>query len=384
MRVTRISHLMELTSTYVDDWNRLAAKNPFVGWTWISAWWKHYGTEHDLYVLVVEDNHENVIGFAPWFLETSRTRGRRVKFLGTGHVCTDYTKILARDQDVGRVTTAIALWLKSANGNEREDDDRWDFLSFDGIASTEPSIIRLREELQALGHVAEFEPTLHCWRAELHADWDSYVATLSKKSRRKVRAMRKKYIDVGRTEFNYAATMEEFTDYYKSFVDLHQKRRNSIGEEGCFASTEFAGFTRDVAGRYFQQGSLLMSQLKIDGQIAASSLGVLSEGIHYMYQTGFDTDLCHHNPGWLMNVSSILYGQANGIAAIDYLRGDEPYKAKLGAKPVEMVKFRIVANQTGARVRNKVWQMRTNIKQKGLPNLPFQWGDHSSGNETPS
>ncbi len=376
MRVTRISHLTDLTSCYVDDWNRLAGNAPFIGWTWMSAWWKHYGTAFDLYVLIVEDDDGTVVGIAPWFLEASPARGRRIKFLGTGHVCSDYLRLLVRDQDIDQVTSAIADWLKAANAVPiQRVDDAWDFLSFEGIQQGEPTTKRLRKQFQLLGNETEFDPTIGCWRTTLPKDWNTYVMTLTKKSRRKVRDMRKKYIDADRTEFKYASTFDEFEDFYESFVQLHQKRRHSVGEPGCFSSPSFASFIRDVAGQYFQQKKLLISRLTIDGTIAASSLGVLADGIHYMYQSGFDTDLSHLNPGWVMNVHSILYAVDHDLTAIDYMRGDEPYKAKLGAELVEMVKFRIVANQARAKIRNKVWQMRTNIKQNGLGGLPFQWSD---------
>lgn len=216
MHVHRISRIADLTSC-VDDWNRLSADHPFVSWDWLSTWWKHYGIERDLYCLVVQDHFGGVVGLAPWFIESSATRGRRIKFLGSGHVCSDYMRILTLDTDTERVSQAVALWLKQANDSPQDcEADGWDFLSFEGIRQGEPSLVCLRQQLEALGYKSDDDQAMNCWRNHLGNDWDSYVAQLSKNHRRKVRHLRKKYIDVGRTEFAYAENKQQFAQFYET------------------------------------------------------------------------------------------------------------------------------------------------------------------------
>ena len=379
--VKRVTRFVDLAA-YAADWHRLAAGDPFISWDWLSAWWNHYGADRELYVLVVTDDQHNVIGIAPWFVKSSATRGRRIRFLGSGHVCSDYVRILACAADINRVAAALATWLKEANEKTHPAEDGWDFLSLDGVRKGELSLNALRRELEANGHRSDDDATPDCWRNILGESWQEYLYRLSKRTRRKVRETRKKYIDAGRTEFEFAQDRQQFVEFYETFVALHQRRREDVGDPGCFASPHFAGFLRDAAGLFFRRGQLLLSRLLIDGDVAACSFGILSHGVHYMYQTGMNPDLGHCSPGWVMNVHNILHGQANNILAIDYLRGDEAYKARIGAERIQMAKLRVVANQTSAKVRNKLWQMRSSIRQHGLPSLGFQWGE--SGRHEPT
>jgi CelD/BcsL family acetyltransferase involved in cellulose biosynthesis len=384
MQVIRVQKLTELATAYAESWDRLAGSSPFTSWTWMSTWWKYYGQDNELYVLVVKDDAGEVLGIAPWYQESSTTRGRRIKFLGMGHACSDYLGLLAKDEDLSRVCRAIAEWLHFVNDDvEQKKLHGWDFLSVEGVCPTDTSMACLREALDALGYQINFESTPSCWRNELRGNWDAYLAGLSKKRRRKVRDLKRKYIDTGRTTFEYAQTAEQMRQFYQDFVELHCSRRMSLGDGGCFVSTEFSGFLREVTGHCFQAGNLLLARLLLDGKLASCSVGILRDKTHFMYQTGMQPKLHMHNPGWLMNIHNILEGHQNGVEVIDYLRGDEPYKAKLGAEEVKALKFRVVALQAGAKVRGAVWQLRATLKQNALPVLGLLGGTPGEESASP-
>ncbi len=68
-------------------------------------------------------------------------------------------------------------------------------------------------------------------------------------------------------------------------VDLHQRRRKSLGEPGCFASNSFYDFHRDVAERLLKRGQLRLSWLTLDGMPAAAEyhfadrIATLTDGV---------------------------------------------------------------------------------------------------------
>ena len=112
---------------------------------------------------------------------------------------------------------------------------------------------------------------MNCWRSEVRGSWDDYVKNIgSRNRRRKVRDLKKKYIDTGRADFSYAKTQAEFNDYFEMLVDLHQRRRQSLGEPGCFAAPEFSGLLKEVSQKFFDNKKLLLSQLKVDGEPACN------------------------------------------------------------------------------------------------------------------
>ena len=85
-----------------DVWDRLLAKsdfrNIFLTFDWLRTWWKIFGEDRELYVLVVKSDDE-IIGVAPLMLETSRRPGRIIKvirFIGTPNV--DYGDFIGEDK----------------------------------------------------------------------------------------------------------------------------------------------------------------------------------------------------------------------------------------------------------------------------------------------
>lgn len=366
MNVERFSDF-ETLSALEGDWRRLAQAIPFSGWDWCKGWWNAYGQERELFVLVAKEG-ERVVGIAPWCMETSMSKGRRIKFLGTGHACTDYVSLLIDPVHRNAVASAFSNWLTQAN-EQGTKAQVWDFLSFEGVCHADSVMHHFRGAMELKGHTTHDDHALNCWRLNVGTNWEDYFRSLdSKNKRRKVRDLRRKYVDCGRSRFEVAGTSAQFHEFYADFVRLHQMRRTSLGESGCFASDEFCSFLKSVSHGLFESGSLLLSRLTVDGELAAASLGIQNSNIHYMYQTGMNPNLTQSSPGWIMNVHHILHAQHHGWEAIDYLRGDEPYKERLGARQLQMSKFRIVGKRASSAILDGAWQFRSELKQT-LPGL---------------
>ncbi len=74
------------------------------------------------------------------------------------------------------------------------------------------------------------------------------------------------------------------------------------------------------------------------------------------YQSGMDPQFGHMSPGFLANLVVIQQAITEGYGLFDFLRGDEPYKADWGARPVEMVRIRAVPPRVAPRFRLRFWQ----------------------------
>src|SRR5687768_3725033 len=123
MRITCLTNAADLDAL-AEPWNGLAGGVPFRRHEWLAAWWRHYGEGSELAITCVWDD-EQLVAIAPFLLERSRTKGRVLRLLGTGEVCSDYLGILCRPGREEQIVPVVAERLLA--------DDRWDALHLDGI-----------------------------------------------------------------------------------------------------------------------------------------------------------------------------------------------------------------------------------------------------------
>jgi len=196
----------------------------------------------------------------------------------------------------------------------------------------------------------------------LPASWDEFYEGVSKNRRKSIRKLQRNAIDCGRLEFKTATTNDEFEAAMKVFVDLHQKRRISLGEPGCFASKRFAEFIDDVSKQLWSAGTLQLAWIELDSQPVGVEYCLLDANTTYVYQGGLDPEVQKEAPGHLMTMSMIRHSIDSSRTTYDLLRGDERYKADWNAQPQTTVKLRISANRTAAHLRQGVWLAGATMK----------------------
>ena len=63
---------------------------------------------------------------------------------------------------------------------------------------------------------------------------------------------------------------------YRIVTDLHQRRRRSLGQPGCFAAPRFAGFHAEVSRRFHELGMLRLAWTEMEGRPVAAQNTILS------------------------------------------------------------------------------------------------------------
>jgi CelD/BcsL family acetyltransferase involved in cellulose biosynthesis len=339
------------------DWNRLAGASPFLSYEWLSAWWRHYGDEQDLFTVAVRNSNGELVAIAPWRLEHSPTQGREIRFLGDGVVCSDYLSLLCRADYAVSAPAALAEWLSGPAA------PLWDAIEWSGVATDDPIMRRLTAALTDAGHTQSTEADAQCWRVALPADWDTFLAGLSASRRQKTRALLRQNLDNQRMDLRRVTNREELARAFEWLVDLHTRRRRSLGQDGCFASAQFTDFLREAAERLLIANRLRMFWLEFDSRPIAVELGLIADDAVYYYQGGFDPAAAEARPGWLAFAGSLRAAIGEGYRVYDFLRGDELYKASWGARPRQLVTVRIAGQNVLAQLRHAAWRTQLTIKR---------------------
>jgi CelD/BcsL family acetyltransferase involved in cellulose biosynthesis len=347
------------------EWNALTDHVPFRSFEWATAWWRHYRpAQAQLFVLAVHDSAGRLVGLAPWYRTRSAGWGQTVQFIGSGDVCSEYLSLLCDRPDARRVSVALTQWLTDKARRE------WDVLDLPAIDALDEALGQLRDQFVERNHAVDCEPDARCWRVSLPETWNDFLAGFSKSRRDRNRYLLRRHLESGRARLLRAVDSASLERGFEIFIDLHQKRREMLGQAGCFASAEFAAFHRQVAQQFLDSGRLRLVWLELEGRPLAVEYSFVGGDTVYYYQGGFEPELSDLCPGTLMLAASLKLAIEEGYRQFDFLRGDEPYKATWNAQSIPLASLRIAGRSPAARVRHSAWRTRETVKHWIRQRLP--------------
>jgi CelD/BcsL family acetyltransferase involved in cellulose biosynthesis len=195
---------------------------------------------------------------------------------------------------------------------------------------------------------------MNTWCLDLRDGWEGYLTRASKDTRKRLRRRLSSLADV---QVHQVESEDDWNRYYAILIDLHQRRRNALGEPGCFAPS-FTQFLEKASLRLLQRGQLQAFHLEKDGQPIAVEIGYRSSTHWYCYQGGIEPEAMEMEPGKMANVWMMSQAQSQGIQSIDFLRGDEPYKKQLKADPQPITDLWVARPGWKGRSQKWIWQSR--------------------------
>ena len=173
------------------------------------------------------------------------------------------------------------------------------------LTATTPSSTAFSSAVAERGKLVYRRERPSCWRVLLPASWDEYLSRLSKSHRKQIRRLQRNYFDTGRARACVAQTPDELQRGLDFLIRLHQRRRESLGQRGSFASESFARFHRQTAPRLLAAGRLRLAWLEVDGRTVAAEYQVLGNDVVYAYQSGIEPISLEHEPGRLITIATL-------------------------------------------------------------------------------
>ncbi len=377
MYVHRINSL-DLLLPYCQRWDELAGDCVFRTSIWLTTWWQHYGHSQqgcDLAVFLVFNqpvpskchaqegpadcsaapNIDNLVAILPCYFQQTFARGKALRLLGDGEVCSDHLDLLVAEDHAQQAAKTLAEYLVLHSAD-------WDVVDFTAVDANNIGLNCLVSELKLRDCQVTSSVGQSCWSVELPATWDQFLALQSKSHRKQLRRLDKRILDSDQAIWHLVQTPEQFDHAWEILVDLHQRRRISLSEPGCFASESWATFHRDVARKLLESGQLRLSWLELASKPAAVEYNFARNKTTLAYQGGLDPARLDEEPGRLSMIRTIQHAIEEGHTTFDFLRGDEPYKAHWRATPHETFDVQIIPARSAARLR---FQVRNCLRQAG-------------------
>lgn len=315
--VSGYSRFLELESEWNDAVERAQVTYPFLRHEWIRTWWDAFGSGKQLHVIVVRKDGR-IAAIAPFMRESIVMYGmpvRRIRLMQNDHTPrTDL--VLASDAE----TAYRAIWDVL-----RSERPRWDVLllgQLDRASATGRTFSRLAA---SEGCVTGLWKSNDSPYLALTGTADTYFKSLPAKLRSNLRNRLTRAARLGATELEVL----QGTAAAAAAEDVWRLERSGWKQESGTAITcdpAVHAFYSTLIGRGNAAGWLRILFLTIAGRRIAAAYSACFDQRLFLIKTGYDPEYATCAPFKLLTNEAIRHAYAAGLAEIDFLGDDEPWK----------------------------------------------------------
>ncbi len=302
------------------EWDTLVQQSitntPFQQLAYQKSWWKNLGPGH-LYTISVHDDNGHLIGIGS-FYHTNQT----LYFNGCIEE-TDYLDLITTPEQAQSVWEIVLDCL---------DSDRipaWNCIDLCNVPAASPTREILPLLAQSRGF--SFSTEIHevCPTINLPDTYDDYLASLVKKQRHEIRRKTRRATEAG-MEIKIIGPEDDLETAVNQFLTLLQK---SHPDKAQWLNNGRTALFHDIAAATQTDGTLQLMFAIIENQLAATLINFDYNSRVYVYNSGFDPQAFRHlSAGVVLTAKAIETAIENGRHTFDFLRGNEIYKYRFGAK----------------------------------------------------
>ncbi|XZE35147.1 GNAT family N-acetyltransferase [Pirellulaceae bacterium SH501] len=353
---------VEVWEKYEHDWHRLHGNRLNRSYPWLRAWWDAYQKDYRLEILRAQRDGETV-AFLPMARQRRWVLGETLCLMGNGKACSDDLGILVSNEDAEQAAFAFVEYFIGEKAKAKS----WDHFDLDGVRRGDPAMEAFIGRLQESNNVKiERRAGLNCWEASIDQGWTPYVKSLS----RRVRKMLEQTEGWQQTvsTFRVAKSLEEANEMAQIIADLHQGRWAERGINGCFGTTSFESFLLNAMASLWDESDStnrpLVTLVTVNGEPAGGLIGFRYSGTLYIYLTGMNTKFFDFRPGWQTSFCSMREAVALGCNRVDFMRGDEDYKPRLGGLPHVQERWIVGGPNWKSKIRNWAYYRAIEVRDR--------------------
>jgi CelD/BcsL family acetyltransferase involved in cellulose biosynthesis len=303
-------------------WNKLVKDchlSVFSSFEWLSLWWKHFGSNRKLSVLIAKDNGQ-IIGIAPMMYSVYSRLGFNVgviEFIAAPQ--SDYNDFLIIDKRE-ECLRGFTDYLKHVH-------ERWSYIKLTNIPETSQNLKVLKKLFKKTYPICK-SPYM-----SLPTDYDAFLASLGHNLRHNLRKNQKALNTAYTMEFIDCSAIDQCDFGMQSLFELHQKRWLHKGYGGFLASDDLKSFHMDVSRAFAKKNMLNLQLLKLSGIPVAVSYGFKDDAKFYFYLQGIDPDdkYLKYAVGNQITAYTVAKCIEHSLSEFDFLTGGEAYKQRWGA-----------------------------------------------------
>ena len=314
--------LKQVEEAWEDLFRRAVISTPFQTHLYNQVWWSTFGggewKQGDLWVFAGYDHADRLVGLAPLFF--SRSEANELRIIGSKEV-SDYLDLIV---DPMYAESFIEVLLSHIFQNETAGAK---CLVLDNVQEDSPTIPLIAQAAQTQGMQFSQERVEPAPLLMLPSNMDSYLEQIGSKQRREFKRKMRRAADYpARISWRIEDQQEAIAHDIELFLDL----MGNDAEKRSFLTDSMKDHFRLLAVAGTRAGWLHLAFLEASGEPIFGYLNFIAQNRVWVYNSGFDPDHIALSPGWVLMGYLIEWAIERGYDAIDFLRGDEVYKHRLG------------------------------------------------------
>ncbi|MEM7014327.1 MAG: GNAT family N-acetyltransferase, partial [Verrucomicrobiota bacterium] len=267
------------------EWNELlqrtSANSVFMTFEYLSAWWRAYGKNYQMYLVTARSDDGKLLGLAPMMIgrghSFARKRFRHLTFIGgLGDALAEYQDFIIAP---GHESELMPIFYDHIIEDLR---GKWDLMFLGLVDENSPAMQQLLATApQFGGHTLQLtsRPSPHI---PLPATWEELIRSKSKNFKKQFNNQWNRLHKRHEIEWLVAGKDLSLDEAFKVLMELNHKRWGDKGE--AFQSEEFNTFHRELCRLFQERGWLFFHLMKLDGQFAAARYDFVYNNKLWNYQ----------------------------------------------------------------------------------------------------
>lgn len=320
--ITSIDELNSMEQDWADLLARSIAHTPFQYLHYNQVWWSTLGggewSQGDPWIFAGYDRSNRLVGIAPLFLPYP-DRGE-LRLIGSLEI-SDYLDFIMEAEHASEFveTLLFELFEKEPFGTRR--------LILDNLLEESPSIPLIEQSVSAKGWGFSQQRMEPAPLLMLPSSQEAYFEKLESKQRREFkRKMRRAAEYPARVSWRVENQPEDINSNMEIFLDL----MGNDAAKRSFLTDAMKEHFRTLAVVGSEAGWLHLAFLEVSGEPVFGYLYFVAQNRAWVYNSAFNPDHLALSPGWVLMGYLIQWAIEAGLEGIDFMRGDEAYKYRLG------------------------------------------------------
>jgi CelD/BcsL family acetyltransferase involved in cellulose biosynthesis len=326
---TKIITGPEAFNQLTDEWDNLAARGmtntPFQTRAYQETWWRNlHPQDASLHIITVRQDNNDLVAIASLYVNDGI-----LHFNGCVEE-TDYLDLIAAPENAEVGWTAV---FETIN---QPDFPEWHSAQFCNIPADSPSrriLAKLASENDLTCHEEIFEV---CPIISLPESFDAYLAQIDSKQRREIKRKLRR-ANGADAKLVIIGPDDNLEQAVNDFLDLLQK---STFEKRDWLTEGRRAVFHETAQAAMQAGTLQLMFMEVNGTKAATLFNFDYDDRIWVYNSGLDPEAFGQlSLGVVLTAKAIEWATENGRSEFDFLRGNETYKYRFGAKDTEIYRI---------------------------------------------